>query len=112
MFYHAEDGDAEDILESMETLDDNMDSEEVEFVKCSDEDAVSYYGLTVIPSLVYFEVMKCFFLSFSLLLTFHPFSVSWFSYLFLTRNFVSFSFNEVKNYLVISTEFRLCITVT
>jgi hypothetical protein len=40
----------------METLDDNMDAEEVEFVKCSDEEAVSYYGLTVIPSLVYFEV--------------------------------------------------------
>jgi hypothetical protein len=57
LFYHSEDGDVEDILESMETLDDNMDAEEVEFVKCSDEEAVSYYGLTIIPSLVYFEVI-------------------------------------------------------
>ena len=56
MFYHSEDGDVEDILESMETLDDNMDAEEVEFVRCSDPEAVSYYGLTVVPSLVYFEV--------------------------------------------------------
>ncbi len=29
MFYHSDDGDVEDILESMETLDDNMDAEEV-----------------------------------------------------------------------------------
>ena len=74
MFYHAEDGDAEDILESMETLDDNMDSEEVEFVKCSDEEAVSYYGLTVIPSLVYFEVVLSPFHSYS-----YSFSQSLFS---------------------------------
>ena len=59
LFYHSDDGDVEDILESMETLDDNMDAEEVEFVKCADPEAVDYYGLTVIPSLVYFEVLFC-----------------------------------------------------
>jgi len=56
LFYHAEDSDVDDIVESMENLDDNLDAEEVEFVKCSDEEALPYFGLTVIPSLVYFEV--------------------------------------------------------
>ena len=78
MFYHSEDGDVEDILESMETLDDNMDAEEVEFVRCSDPEAVSYYGLTVVPSLVYFEVPPTFKLSKCLgVYTLTSFGVPW-----------------------------------
>ena len=38
-FYDKEDKDSEDILLELETIDDNLDVEEVEFVKCSVEDA-------------------------------------------------------------------------
>merc|ERR1719507_1094848 len=35
-FYDPEDKDSEDILNELETIDDNLDEEEVEFVKCSE----------------------------------------------------------------------------
>ena len=38
-FYDREDKDAEDILNELETIDDNLDEEEVEFVKCSEANA-------------------------------------------------------------------------
>ena len=54
-FYDKEDKDSEDILLELETIDDNLDVEEVEFIKISAEDAQRRYGLTQIPSLVFFE---------------------------------------------------------
>ena len=54
-FYNEEDKDSEDILLELETIDDNLDVEEVEFVKISVEDAQRRYGLTQVPALVFFE---------------------------------------------------------
>ena len=54
-FYDTEEKDSEDIILELETIDDNLDEEEVEFVKCSDLNAQRAYGLTQVPALVYFE---------------------------------------------------------
>ena len=54
-FYDPKDKDAEDIILELETIDDNLDEEEVEFVKCSEPNAQREYGLTQVPALVYFE---------------------------------------------------------
>ena len=54
-FYDPEDKDSEDILNELETIDDNLDEEEVEFVKCSEPNAQRDYGLTQVPALVFFE---------------------------------------------------------
>ena len=54
-FYDTEDKDSEDILNELETIDDNLDEEEVEFVKCSEANAQREYGLTQVPALVFFE---------------------------------------------------------
>ena len=39
----------------LETVDDNLESEGVEFVWCSDHDAIDEYGLKAWPSLVFFD---------------------------------------------------------
>ena len=54
-FFDEEDGDVEDIMEAMEAIDQSLTDEEVEFVRCSEDRVVETYGLTMIPSLVYFE---------------------------------------------------------
>merc|ERR1711915_279530 len=54
-FYDPEDKDSEDIIVELETIDDNLDEEEVEFVKCSEPNAQRDYGLTQVPALVFFE---------------------------------------------------------
>merc|ERR1719270_3356918 len=54
-FYNPEDKDSEDILNELETIDDNLDEEEVEFVKCSEPNGQRDYGLTQVPALVFFE---------------------------------------------------------
>jgi len=54
-FYDPKDKDSEDIILELETIDDNLDEEEVEFVKCSEPNAQREYGLTQVPALVYFE---------------------------------------------------------
>jgi hypothetical protein len=54
-FYDMKEKDAEDIILELETIDDNLDEEEVEFVKCSEPNAQREYGLTQVPALVYFE---------------------------------------------------------
>ena len=54
-FYDEDDKNVEDILEELETVDDNLETEAVEFVQCSDTAALHEYGLNVLPSLVYFE---------------------------------------------------------
>ena len=45
----------EEILAELETVDDNLESQAVEFVRCSDAEALDEYGLQVLPSLVHFE---------------------------------------------------------
>ena len=46
LFYDQDDKDSEDIITEMETIDDNLDEEEVEFVKCSQMNSQREYGLT------------------------------------------------------------------
>ena len=54
-FYDAEDKNVEEVLAELETVDDNLESQAVEFVRCSDAGALDEYGLQVLPSLVHFE---------------------------------------------------------
>ena len=54
-FYDKDDRNSEDILVELETIDDNLDEEGVEFVKCSETHAQRDYGLTQLPALVFFE---------------------------------------------------------
>ena len=54
-FYDPEDKDSEDIIVELETIDDNLEEEEVEFVKCQEPNAQRDYGLTQVPALVFFE---------------------------------------------------------
>jgi hypothetical protein len=54
-FYIDGDGDVEDMMTAMESIDQALSDEEVEFVRCSEERVVEEYGLTMVPSLVYFE---------------------------------------------------------
>ena len=53
-FCGEDDKNLEDVMAELETVDDNLESEGVEFVWCSDPDAIDEYGLRVWPSLVYF----------------------------------------------------------
>ena len=45
----------ESVLESMETIDDDCDVHGVHFVKISDPAAAYHYGISSLPSLVYFK---------------------------------------------------------
>lgn len=54
-FYDETDKNADDIIAELETVDDNLDSEAVEFVRCSEKSALDNYGLSMFPSLVYFH---------------------------------------------------------
>ena len=51
----VDDKNAEDIIQELETVDDNLESEAVEFVRCSERTALSEFGLNMWPSLVYFR---------------------------------------------------------
>ena len=44
-FYDEDDKNVEEILEELETVDDNLESQAVEFVRCSDAEALDEYGL-------------------------------------------------------------------
>ena len=57
VFFHDEtdEDEMEEILSVLETIDDGLDAEEVEFVRCSDDDIIDEFGLSMLPSLVYFE---------------------------------------------------------
>jgi len=57
VFFHDEsdEDEIEEILTGLETIDDGLDAEEVEFVRCSDDDIIDEFGLSMMPSLVYFE---------------------------------------------------------
>ena len=43
------------IMKGLETVDDELDSRDIEFVKCADEDIEITFALDKLPSLVYFE---------------------------------------------------------
>jgi len=53
--YDEDDRNCEDYLFELETIDDNLEVEDVEFVKCSDTNVEREYGLTQVPALVFFE---------------------------------------------------------
>ena len=57
VFFHEEDDEdeIEEILTGLERIDDDLEKEAVSFVRCSDDDIISEFGLSMMPSLVYFE---------------------------------------------------------
>ena len=57
VFFHDEsdEDEIEEILAGLERIDDDLDKEEVEFLRCSDDDIIDQFGLNMLPSLVYFE---------------------------------------------------------
>ena len=46
---------AENLLEVMEQIDDDVAKHGIQFVKCSEEGAVEQYGVARLPSLVFFK---------------------------------------------------------
>lgn len=55
-FYEDEDTKSlSGIMKVLETIDDELDAKDIEFVKCSDEDIEKEYALDKLPTLVYFE---------------------------------------------------------
>ena len=54
-FDEEETEDIEEIMEALQIIDESISDEEVEFVQCSEDRVVESFGLTMIPSLVYFE---------------------------------------------------------
>ena len=58
VFFYDDDNDpdnVEEILTVLENLDDELSNEDVEVIRCSDENIIDNFGLTMLPSLVYFE---------------------------------------------------------
>ena len=45
----------EQLLESMETIDDDCSSRDISFVKTSEQDAIEAYGISKLPALVFFK---------------------------------------------------------
>lgn len=54
-FHEAADKLVDDILDRLKSVDDNLESERVSFVRCSDVSALDDYSLTMKPSIVYFK---------------------------------------------------------
>jgi len=55
LFYNPKSTKTNDILESLETIDDDCDNKGVHFVKIADPAAAYHYGITTLPTLVYFK---------------------------------------------------------
>ena len=58
LYFHldnAKSASMDNILENMETLDDDCDVHGVHFVKISDPAAAYHFGVSSLPSLVYFK---------------------------------------------------------
>eukprot|EP00092_Neocalanus_flemingeri_P014640 GFUD01015796.1.p1 GENE.GFUD01015796.1~~GFUD01015796.1.p1 ORF type:complete len:410 (+),score=89.91 GFUD01015796.1:98-1327(+) len=55
LFYNAKSTKMDQILESVETIDDDCDTRGVHFVKISDPAAAYHYGISTLPTLVYFK---------------------------------------------------------
>ena len=45
----------EQLLEKMETIDDDCSSRDISFVKTAEKEAIDVYGITKLPSLVFFK---------------------------------------------------------
>ena len=45
----------EQLLESMETIDDDCSSRDISFVKTSEQEAIDAYGISKLPALVFFK---------------------------------------------------------
>jgi len=55
LFYNAKSSNMDQILESVETIDDDCDTRGVHFVKIADPAAAYHYGISTLPTLVYFK---------------------------------------------------------
>merc|ERR1712227_281627 len=55
LFYNSKSGQTESIMEIMEDIDDDCDVHGVHFVKISDPAAAYHYGISSLPTLVYFK---------------------------------------------------------
>lgn len=55
LLYEEGDGRAKKILQRLESIDNELDKDNIILVKCSDEDVEEQYGLGYLPRLVYFE---------------------------------------------------------
>jgi len=55
LFYNAKSTKMDQILESVETIDDDCDTRGVHFVKIADPAAAYHYGISTLPTLVYFK---------------------------------------------------------
>jgi len=55
LFYNSKSSKMDQILESMETIDDDCDTRGVHFVKIADPSAAYHYGISTLPTLVYFK---------------------------------------------------------
>ena len=55
LLYEEGDGRAKKILQRLESIDNELDKDDIILVKCSDEDVEQEYGLGYLPRLVYFE---------------------------------------------------------
>ena len=52
---NAKSSNMDQILESVETIDDDCDTRGVHFVKIADPAAAYHYGISTLPTLVYFK---------------------------------------------------------
>lgn len=55
LFYNPKSSKSSEILDSLETIDDDCDTRGVHFVKIADPAAAYHYGITTLPTLVYFK---------------------------------------------------------
>jgi len=55
LFYNSKSSKMDQILESVETIDDDCDTRGVHFVKIADPAAAYHYGISTLPTLVYFK---------------------------------------------------------
>jgi len=55
IFYDPDSRKAENLLEVMETIDDDCAKRGIQFVKCSDEGAAEQFGVARLPALVFFK---------------------------------------------------------
>jgi hypothetical protein len=57
-FHFADDPDSrklEQLLEKMETIDDDCSNRDISFVKTAEKEAIEAYGIAKLPSLVFFK---------------------------------------------------------
>ncbi|XP_066902828.1 uncharacterized protein hlk isoform X1 [Halyomorpha halys] len=55
LFYDNDDEDSMQVLEELETIDDDCDKHGIQFVKIDDTEVAKEFGIDEIPSIVYFE---------------------------------------------------------